>query len=46
VHDVQDVVELKESLIDKVAVAGSLRFVHAFNLLVWSAAPPRSNRVQ
>jgi hypothetical protein len=46
VHDVQDVVELEESLVDEIAVSGSLRFVHAINLLVRGDARTRPNTVQ
>jgi hypothetical protein len=40
------VVELKERLVDKVAVAGFLRVVHAHNLQVERVVTTRSNTVQ
>jgi hypothetical protein len=46
VNDVQDVVELEECLVDKVAVNWFLRFAHANNLQVRLLPRPRSNTVQ
>jgi hypothetical protein len=46
VNDVQDMVELKECLVDKVAVNWFLRFAHANNLHVGYLLSLRSNRVQ
>jgi hypothetical protein len=46
VDDVQDVIELEKRLVNQVAAAGSLCFVHAYNLQARGLPTTRSNRVQ